>query len=152
LPFGKISSYSDGKTGWLQSPQGVMPLPAEVLKQAQGEMFRDLMHTIIADRASSVQVNAVGRNAVQISSRDGNNVKIEFDEATGLPAREIYQEAGQNGPAEVVESFSDWREAGGIKVPFKIQIQQGGKPLGDLTVQEYKFNSGLKVEELSQKP
>jgi zinc protease len=152
LPFGKISSYSDGKTGWLQSPQGVMPLPAEVLKQAQGEMFRDLMHTIIADRDSSVQVNAVGRNAVQISSRDGNNVKIEFDEATGLPAREIYQEAGQNGPAEVVESFSDWREAGGIKVPFKIQIQQGGKPLGDLTVQEYKFNSGLKVEELSQKP
>jgi zinc protease len=152
LPFGKITSYSDGKTGWLQSPQGVMPMPAEVLKQAQGEMFRDLLHTMIADRDSSVQVNATGKNAVEISSQDGKSVKIEFDESTGLPTREIYQEAGQNGPAEVVESYADWREAGGLKVPYKIQVQQGGKPLGDLTVQEYKFNTGMKPEELSQKP
>jgi zinc protease len=152
LPIGKISSYTDGKTGWLQSPQGVMPMPAAVLKQAQGELFRDLLHVLIADRDSSVQVNATGKSTVEISSKDGESVKVEFDESTGLPAREIYQEGGQSGPVEVQEFFSDWREADGLKVPFKIVIQQGGKPLGDLTVQEYKFNSGMKPEELSQKP
>ena len=69
-----------------------------------------------------------------------------------MPAREIYQEVGQKGPAEVQETFSDWREVDGLKVPFKILVQQDGKPFGDLTVQEYKFNSGMKPEELSQKP
>ncbi|HLX44727.1 MAG TPA: pitrilysin family protein [Bryobacteraceae bacterium] len=152
LPIGKISSYTDGKTGWLQSPQGIMPMPAQVLKQAQGELFRDLLHVLIADRDSSVQVNATGKSAVEISSPAGESVKVEFDESTGLPTREIYQEGGQNGPLEVQESFSDWREADGLKVPYKIVIQQGGKPLGDLTVREYKFNSGMKPEELSQKP
>jgi len=152
LPFGKMSSYTDGKTGWLQTPQGMLPMPAEVLKQAQGELFRDLLHVLIADRDASLQVNATGKNTIEISSRDGKNVRIEFDESTGLPAREVYQEAGQKGPAEVQEAFSDWREVDGLKVPFKILVQQGGKPFGDLTVQEYKFNTGMKPEELSQKP
>jgi hypothetical protein len=41
---------------------------------------------------------------------------------------------------------------GGVKLPFKMTLRQGEKKLGDMTVQEYKFNSGLKPEELSKKP
>ena len=153
LPFGKVSVYTDGKSGWLATPQGTMPMPAQVLKQAQGELFRHLIALMLSDRDASRTVNAVQKNAVEISAKDGETVKLEFDEATGLPAREIYRESGMGGgPAEMEEVYSDWRDAGGLKLPFKITILKDGKKFAEAVVSEYKFNTGIKAEELSKKP
>ncbi len=153
LPFGKMSVYSDGKTGWLATPQGTMAMPAEILKQARSEMFRGLASVMLSTRDASRTVNAVGPNTVQISTTDGLSVKMDFDPATGLPANQTYQETGQTGaPSEVVETFSDWRETGGIKLPFKVLLQQDGKKAGEATVAEYQFNTGLKAEDLAKKP
>lgn len=149
--MGKIAIYTDGKSGWLQTPQGNMALPAPLLKQAQEEMFRELLHVILADRDSAAQVNGIAEDTVEISSA-GHVVKIRFDAATGLPEREIFEEAGPAGTAEVQEIYSDWREAGGLKVPFKIVAEQGGKPLRETVVADYKFNTGLAAEDLSKKP
>ena len=52
----------------------------------------------------------------------------------------------------MVESLSDWRETGGLKMPFKISMQQNGRKLGEATVSEYRFNTGLQVEDLNKKP
>jgi zinc protease len=150
LPFGKITAYTDGKMGWLSTPQGFMPMPAPVLKQAQGEVFRNLPHVMLADRDPSLEVTATGENAVEISSQDGERVTIEFDASTGLPASETYQQPG--AAAKIEETFSDWRDVEGLKMPFKMTLLQNGKPAGELTVQGYKLNSGLKVEELSKRP
>jgi hypothetical protein len=122
-------------------------MPGEVLKQAQGEIFHDIIGLVLSSRDASRTVNAVGDNTVQISSADGLSVKVDFDPATGLPARETYQETG-----EVVEAYSDWRESAGIKMPFKGTLQQDGKKVGDVTVAGYQFNTGLKAEDLSKKP
>src|SRR5208282_3545771 len=35
-PFGKLSSYTDGKSGWIKTPQGDGALMGPMLKQAQG--------------------------------------------------------------------------------------------------------------------
>ncbi len=40
----------------------------------------------------------------------------------------------------------------GVKVPFKVTIDQNGKKFGEAVIQEFKINTGLKPEELSQKP
>jgi zinc protease len=153
LPFGKIIAYTDGKTGWLSTPQGVQAMPAEVLKQAQGELFREPYALMLSDRDSSRTVNAVGENAVEISAASGLRVTIEFDPATGLPAREVYTEPGQNGaPAETVDIFSDWRDIAGIKMPYKAIQQENGVKMLEITVSEYKINSGLAAAELSKRP
>jgi len=158
LPGAKIIEYTDGKSGWMSTPQGILPMPAEALKQAQGEMFREPYALMLSDRDASRTVNAIGENAVEISAANGLSVKIEFDPATGLPAREVYIEPGQNGaPAETTDIFSDWREIAGntmagLRLPFKvIQLENGMKML-EVTVSEYKINSGLNVEELSKRP
>ena len=80
-------------------------------------------------------------------------MKIEFDPATGLPARETYMEPGQSGaPAETTDIFSDWREVAGVRLPYKaIQLENGMKML-EVTVSEYKINSGLNAAELSKRP
>jgi zinc protease len=142
-PVGKIVAFTDGKTGWMATPQGVMPMNADILKQAQGELFRQLPSLVL-----SANANAVGDNAVQISGADGQTVNLEFDAVNGLPSSVTYRQ----GPSEVVETFSDYRDAGGIKMPFKVALQQDGRKLGEAVVSEYRFNTGLKEEDLSKKP
>jgi hypothetical protein len=108
---------------------------------------------MLSTRDASRTVNALGPNSVEISTADGLSLKMELDPATGLPVSETYQETGQAGaPSEVVETFSDWRETGGLKLPFKVVLQQDGKKAGEVTVAEYQFNTGLKAEELAKKP
>jgi zinc protease len=151
-PIGKVIVYTDGATGWLVSPQGSGPLPPVVLRQVQGEAFRNLPHIVLADRDTAVKVNATGPDTVEISAADGLSATLEFDAATGLPAKLTYRETSGGQPASIEQSYSDWRDASGIKVPFKTTIFQDGKPAGSAIVQDYKFNTGLKPEDLSKKP
>jgi zinc protease len=151
-PIGKVIVYTDGTTGWLVSPQGSGPLPPVVLRQVQGEGFRNLPHIVLADRDATTKVNATGPNTVEISAADGLSATIEFDATTGLPTKLTYRETSGGQPASIEQSYSDWRDASGIKVPFKTTILQDGKPAGSAIVQDYKFNTGLKPEDLSKKP
>jgi hypothetical protein len=41
---------------------------------------------------------------------------------------------------------------GGIKVPFKITINQGGRRFSDVVVKDYKINTGLVPLELARRP
>jgi zinc protease len=153
LPIGTIVAFCDGKSGWLSQPQGVFPMPPTVVKQAQGEIFREWVTLVLSDRDASRTVTASGPSAVDISGTEGQSVHIEIDQATGLPARQIYKETGMGGPpSEVTETFSDWRDVDGIKLPFKVLMEQNGQKVGEATVSEIKLNSGLKPEELSKKP
>jgi predicted Zn-dependent peptidase len=154
LPFGKIISYTDGKSGWVSTPQGMQTMPAEALKQSQGELFREPYALMLSDRDPGRRVNAVGENAVEISAANGSlRVTVEFDPATGLPARQTYTEPGVTGaPAETTEILSDWRDVSGITLPFKAIQQENGMKVLEVTVTGYKVNSGLAAAELSKQP
>ena len=148
LPFGKISTYSDGKNGWQVTPQGPQPMPPQVVAQIRGVLFRNLARAIMADRDSSMKVNAVSEDTVEISAADGHALQLQFDASTGLPVKLSYQES----PASIEETLADWRDVNGVKLPFKKTITQSGKNYAIVTIQEYQLNAGIKPEELSQKP
>lgn len=152
LPFGKVESFTDGVTGWMASPQGTMNMPAPILKQAQGELFRNPFRLYLSDRDPGNTVNAVNDNTIEITDKAGNTVTLHLDPATGLPVKSVYPSIGQTGPITVEATVSDWRDIGGIKLPHKILVLQDGKKFGEATVTEIKLNSGVKLEELSKKP
>lgn len=152
LPFGKQSVFYSGGSGWLSSPQGVQNLPAPVVKQVQGQLFRELSTLALSDRIPDRTVSSSGDNSLEISDKNGNQVGIELDPSSGLPAKLTYPSASMNGPTMVIEEFSDWRDVAGVKMPFKASITQGGKKFADVLVQDYKINSGLRAEDLSKKP
>lgn len=138
LPFGTIVVYINGDAGWLSTPQGTQDMPAEIVKQAQGEVFRNLVTLILSDRVAGRTVNAVSANTVEISG-GGQVARLEFD-ASGLPAKLSYTEAGQ---PETSEAYSDFREVSGVKLPFKA---------GPGTISAYTINSGITAEVIGKRP
>lgn len=152
LPFGKITAYSDGKTGWFAGPQGAGPLPAPMLKQVQSELFRIYPRLMLSDQLPGRTVNCSAPGTLEISG-DGITVRLFIDEATGMPVKETYQQPGMGGaPATVEEVYGDFREVNGIKIPFKITINQNGTKFAEATILEYKTNTGLTAGEISKRP
>ena len=151
-PFGKIVVYSDGKDGWITTPQGTSPLPAGTLATVRGVLFRQPSALMLSDRDPSRSVKAVGTDTVEVSSAEGETVRVEFDPATGLPLRQIYQIAGADGRRVTrSETFSDWRDVDGLRFPFRaVQLEDGAKML-ELVVSEYKVNTGLTAADLSKR-
>jgi len=152
LPFLKQSVYSDGKSGWLAGMQGVQNLAPPVLKQIHGEAFRELPSLAMSDRDADRTVNYVGDGVIEISSQNGEKVRLTVDEKTGIPAKLTYQQSAGEGGTAVEQVFSDWRDVNGIRLPFQWTVMQAGKKFSGATVQEYKINSGLTPETLGQKP
>src|SRR5579863_1713444 len=148
MPGGRVIAFTDGASGWQTTPEGIEPMPADVLKQAQDELSRRLVRLMLADQDSSLMVQAGENNSVRIMRLSGDAVRIEFDEATGLPVREFYQVAGD--PAEVIQSFADWRDVEGSKMPYRITFERGGKTIAGAVVDEYRFNIGLKPEDVTR--
>jgi hypothetical protein len=148
LPFAKQTVYSDGATGWMITPQGPMGMSPAVLKQVHGEVFRQIAPLVMSDRDAERTVNYLGEGKLDISAKDGESVQLEVDEKTGVPSKIIYQ----GGQGAVEQVYSDWREVGGIRLPFAWTVIQGGKKFASVTVAEYKVNSGLTKEEISKKP
>lgn len=151
LPFGKQAVFFDGQGGWIASPQGTQALPPPVMQQVQGEVFRQFYNLALSDRDANRTVSAVGADVLAISDKHGNSVRVQLD-AAGLPSKIMYDGESAAGPAAIEESFSDWRDVNGLKAPFQVTIVQGGKKFADAKIQDFKINSGLKVEDLSKKP
>lgn len=153
LPIGKISVFYDGKTGWMAAPQGSQPLPGPVAKQIRDEMFRQLPTLLLSDRDQDRTVSAVGDGVLEISDNSGDSTRLAIDAATGLPVKQTYSGVAMNGPPQQMEEvYSDWRDVNGIKLPYKLQLKVGGKLASEVTITDYKFNTGLKPEDLGKKP
>jgi zinc protease len=152
LPFGKVIVYSDGKSGWMSTPQGVRPLPGAQLKQVREELFRTYFSLLLSDRVPDRTVSSPEEGIVEISDTAGDSVKIVIDEKTGLPAKEIYRTAEpMGGPVAMEEVLEDFGPAGGVKAPRKITVNQNGKKFAELA-KEYTINTGIKPEALSKQP
>ncbi len=152
MPFGKVAAYSDGKTGWLATPQGVQPMTEAVLKQVQGELFRVYVPMLLSDRDPERVVNYLGGGVVEIADRQGHSLKLVIDEKSGMPLKRVYTSQQMGTPGEIEESYSDWREVAGVRLPFKMVLEQAGRKVSEVAVQEWKLNTGLKAEELSSRP
>jgi zinc protease len=152
LPFLKQSVYTDGTSGWISGMQGIQNLTPTVLKQIHGEAFRQIASLALSDRDADRTVNQVSDGVLEIASKDGDSVRITVDEKTGLPAKLAYQQSPAEGGTAVEEIFSDWRDVGGLQLPFQWSVMQSGKKFAAVTIQDYKINSGLTAETLGQRP
>ena len=150
LPFGKIITFYDGKAGWFSSPQGVGPMPPPIVKQVQGEMFRNLIALLMSTERGDRSVALVASNTVEISEGP-ETARLEIG-ADGLPAKLSYQMTAESGPVAVSSTYSDWKDVGGVKLPHAYVVYRGSEKFAEAKATSWKENTGLKLEELSAKP
>ena len=149
---GKISVYCDGKIGWIVSGNASGALLGVQLQQVQSNLFRTMFPLLMSDRDPGRKLNAIDDQTVEISDAAGNIVKIVFDAATGLPKNELYDAPIAGGSASVIETYSDYRDVNGLKIPFQVAIDLGGKRFQDLTIKSMQINTGLKAADLDKRP
>lgn len=149
LPFGKVLVKWDGKAGTFQAPNvpAPMPIPPPIQKQINEELFRNLVTLLLSDRAADRTVNAISDTEVDISDKSGNAVKVTMD-AKGMLAKVSYRMMGPQGPSQVENIYKDWRDVGGFKAPFAIEIMQGGQKSSEIKFETITVNTGVKPEEI----
>jgi zinc protease len=150
-PFGQMTSYYGGNGGWLKTPQGPQPMPPPVIKQVQSALMRSPFRLWLADRQDGWTVNAVSDTVIEITDSEGMTVQLEIAPDTGLPVKLRYQSIQMTGtPSKLEDTFADWREVNGVKVPYQTTVTREGAPYAEVTVQEYDINGGLSPEALAQ--
>jgi zinc protease len=153
LPAGRVAVYADGKIGWVTSSQGWGGLAGAERSRVFGDLFRVYFRLLLSDRLEGRTVNAIDEDSVQIADAAGQTASVEFDPRTHLLKRVSY-DAQQTGgvPVYTEEVYDDFRDVGGIKIPFKVTINQGGRRYSDVVVKDYKINTGLNPLELARRP
>jgi hypothetical protein len=153
LPGMKAVVYTDGKTGWLSAGPQSGNLAGPQAKQAKGDLFRSYVSLLLSSQIAGRTVSAIDTGTVEINDQDGNIARLTLDEKTHLPARLSYDAVSMAGaPPNVQETYSDFHDVSGIQIPFKISMMTGGKPYGELTVADFRINTGLKPEDLQKRP
>ena len=153
LPAGRVSAYTDGKIGWISTPQGWGSLAGSQRMQVFGDLFRVYFRLLLSDRLEDRTVNAIDDSTVQISDATGQVASVEFDPGTGMPRRVSYDTPQAAGSAIYSEDvYEDFRDLGGIKVPFKITINQSGHRFAEVVVNEFRLNTGIKPVDLAKRP
>ena len=152
LAFGRVTLYTDGKAGWISTPQGFGALVGAQRSQMFGDLFRVYYRLLLSDRLEGRTVNATDNSTVQITGATDQVVNVEFDAVTHLPKRVSFDAPQVNGASTYQEEvYDDFHEVGGIKVPFRITVNQSGRRFADVVVKDYKINTGLNPLELARR-
>ncbi len=154
LPQGRLSLYTDGRGGWMRDPQGRVGLmPPLLALRTRGDMFRLFFQMVLSDRSKDRQISYAGDGLVQITDKAGNRVDLWIDEESGMPRKQAYETITFQGTAAFAEqTFIEWREIQGVKVPWKSSLTLNGRPYAEIVLMECSINAGLKPEEIAQKP
>jgi hypothetical protein len=127
--FGVEWQGFDGKDGWVSNElQGYRTMAGAELQQTISGA--DLDEPLRLRRMSSMrrylgETKEPDRTLVGIAmaTAQGPVGNFYYDQQTALLARlETFVQAGASGQLKVVADFTDYRQVGGIKVPFKITL------------------------------
>jgi zinc protease len=142
-----ITLFIDSKSAWVKSPQGTQNLPAEAQQQIRSQIARQL--SVLMPQLPKLASNAVAvaTDKVQIKPDGSQALTLEIDSSGEVKSLSYTGEAGQE-----TEKFSDWRDVGGLKFPFKSETVKKGKTAQTGTISELKINTKLSSEELSKQP
>lgn len=142
----EVSTGYNGKSGWIRdSRNGLRTITGEAGKDFQAEAaYRNTRWlTLKADKAKlaaagTANINGKPANCVLMTTAKSVQIKLCFDTASGLLARE---EIPQGSIVKTFE-YSDYRALNGIQTAFSI-ISTVGQETYEIKLSEVKYNQGV---------
>ncbi len=124
-PSQQIVQRVEGASGTVQTPRGEIPMtPEEIARLVERTDLRKELK--LRDRADKARV--VGREpldgkdalVLRMTRDNGTSDHLYFDAGTGLLRRQIVYQPTLLGPDPEQTDFADYRDVGGVKVPFLV--------------------------------
>jgi len=153
LPAGVVAQVFQNGRYWVQGPNGAREQPAPVANEMRANIQRDSIGLLVglldkrltAVRVPDIEVDGRRMPAIEIKGPTMPTLTLLFDPATALPVRQRYRVITAPGaaPSETEEVFSDFRDVGGIKVPFSAVIRVNGLVTLKRTVHKVEYNVPL---------
>jgi zinc protease len=148
LPMGAISMIVGPQGAFmLVGPAGAQPMPGSIRDDLLANLKREKLWVLqrlddprfIFDLAGTEKLGDVEAQIVDIDA-DGVSTRWFIEAATGRLLRAEYVSSGPAGPAPQTVIYSDWREVGGIRIPFRSEILRDGSPAGWTQIEELELN------------
>jgi zinc protease len=151
LPQASVTQGFDGSIGWLQYPGGV----SEVSPDGIAEFRRSILLTGGIGILSAAQAGAVDAQFLGGEQIDGKKtlaalwkgpsgtVRLEVDAATHLLIGARFLSTSQQGPAETLQVWDDYRDVNGVQFPFHTVTYQGGVRHSEIFVQQVHVNQAM---------
>jgi len=150
-----INSAFDGEAGWWFNPQtGVIEdLPESAVVDAKNEalafgnswMLFPEKHGISFAHKGEEEVNGIDFLLLEMIFENGDTSLLYINPNTFLQYKMKSMVLNQMGIMVEQESImKDYKEVNGLKFAHTVTIFQDGEEFGSMTVDEIKFNSGLK--------
>jgi YHS domain-containing protein len=118
--FGTVANVITDSDAFVALPKGVRSLEAPQVRELMRQAF---LHPLLLVRArESERFRAALRspNVVDVQMLDGPVMTMRINPSSGRPASVSYRGRGPEGDfGDVVIAFSDYRDTGGVAVPFR---------------------------------
>jgi zinc protease len=149
LPAGVVvQAYVDGQA-WLKDPKGTRDAPTPMRDEFAQGLRRDWVALFLAvadnrvlGRVLADEPGLGGRplQVVELWSDALSPVRVAIDAETRLIARISYQGGGPGGKVTVTESFDDYREVKGIRIPFTAVVRRENAVMLERTLTDVQIN------------
>ncbi|MBD3384961.1 hypothetical protein GF407_08545 [candidate division KSB1 bacterium] len=147
-PGGEMQMVLSGEKAWMVSPQGMAAAPPAIKRNLQEGLFHDIIG--ICQSIESLSFQHLGsktfadQDAEALLISDENlSFQLYLSRQEMLPLGLKYKTIGQQGPTEVEEHYSDYREVEGIMLPFKVITLEKGEKASEVVVNNCSINAQL---------
>ena len=154
-PMGQIDMTMTGDKAWVVDPMGnTQPLPDQQRDSMREELWRNLVYLYNRMDAEGLTVQHTGQEEIEGRTAEAllitppglNPFRLYLDAETMLPLKKAGQSMSQQGPVEAESTMSDYREVGGIKLPFNESMKQNGNPSGESVTQTIEINPEIPAD------
>ncbi len=145
-----VTAY-DGKNGWQIMPfmgkKDPEPMSADDLKEMEDQS--DIEGDLVDWKEKGSKVELLGKDKVEgtdawklrVTLKDGTVKTIWLDTDSSLEIREESKRKIQGNDVDVVTTLGDYKEVGGLMVPFSITAQpKGGTGSQTISIKTVEFN------------
>jgi zinc protease len=146
FPFGQMQQVFDGKSAWMKQGQMVRELPAQLAPEVRSMITgAGSVGFLRAALQGHAEVQALDDKTV-LWKQGESTAHLEFDPESHRVVKMRYRAMGLNGPAEIETAMSDYKDAGGIQLPWKESMSQGGQVVGERVYSERKVNVNVPAD------
>ena len=149
----KPDQYVSGTTAWnLAAPAGAAPNAAPVAQPQPAAVEERVMeiwatpHGFLKAAAANNATSSPSEGGSEVTFSSGKNKYVGIINAQNEVARvQTWIDNPVLGDTEVVFTYSDYKDFGGVRFPSRIQRVQGGHPVLELTVSAVTANPTVNI-------